>query len=384
MTENYILRKITHNIYQKRSVMPPNIRTNYRIERANGGLLCDLWFLTVGCIHDAKGGCIMCNYGKGNGIVNQEEILEELAAIVERLPWEFEDFLLTPSGSMLDEREVSLEMREKLAFLLTKVKAKRFIVESRADTITEEGIAFVKNVMPGAEKYIEIGLESSDDWILKYCINKEMEFQDFEKAVEKIHHQGVLVTANIGLGIPFMSERSAILQAVKSVRDAIGAGADSVVLFPYHVKHGTLLECIEQEGLYHQVSLWALVEVLYRFTEEERQRIQISWYKDYYGEERSYIYRSPQTCPVCQKQVMQLLDQYRDTQEERLVSELHNFPCKCREKWKQKISRQPKEIQIDEVILQYRKLAQIYGLDDKIVEIEMNKMQEEFLKGLRR
>ena len=200
MNTNNVLRQITYEIYKQRPIMPEKMRTNYRIERANGGLLCDLWFLTVGCIHDAQGGCVMCNYGKGSGAVHWDKILGELKRILERLTLEFEDFLLTPSGSMLDEREVSRSMREDLCRILKGVKTKRFIIESRADTISAEGLEFVKKAVPDAEKYIEIGVESSDNWILKHCINKNTTYEMFQEAVRKIHDAGMYVTANIGLG----------------------------------------------------------------------------------------------------------------------------------------------------------------------------------------
>ena len=112
--DNQVLKKITKKIYDMRPQMPPDKRTHYRIERANGGLLCDLWFLTRGCMHDAGGGCTMCNYGKASDVIEQERMLAELHSLVRRFPWEFEDFLLTPSGSMLDEREVPEALREKL------------------------------------------------------------------------------------------------------------------------------------------------------------------------------------------------------------------------------------------------------------------------------
>lgn len=105
-----VLKRIMYQIYQKRPVMLSDYRTHYRIERVNGGLLCDLWFLTGGCSHDAQGGCTMCNYGKNCEAGDWTQVLDELDRIVKRLPWEFEDFLLTPSGSMLDEREVPAEM----------------------------------------------------------------------------------------------------------------------------------------------------------------------------------------------------------------------------------------------------------------------------------
>lgn len=380
MNVNKVLRQIAYNVYKKRAVLPQNQRTNYRIEHVNGGLLCDLWFLTVGCIHDACGGCVMCNYGKGSGQIDYAEIVAELRRIVDRLPWEFEDFLLTPSGSMLDSREVPCNMREELIDILKNVKAKRFIIETRADSIDDSGIEFVKKIMPNSEKYIEIGLESSDDWVLKHCINKAMTFQDFKIAVKKIHENEIYVTANIGLGYPFMSERAAIKYAIISVKDAMNAGADSIVLFPYHIKKGTVLDIMYQNGMYKPVSLWALVEVLGYFTEEELQNIQISWYKDYFGMERSYIYHSPKTCLKCEKKIMELLDQYRDGQEYICIKELQNFSCECRTKWRNRLVHQSEDIEVDKVKDLYIKLAQIYNIESDVYGSEISNMYKEFMR----
>ena len=269
MDNNEVLKQITCRIYRERPVISSNMRTNYRIERVCGDLLCDLWFLTTGCRHDAQGGCVMCNYGKHTGRVDEEQILCDLQDIVSKLPFEFGDFLLTSSGSLLDEREVPDRMRKRLLSILKDIRAKRVVIETRADTVTDTGLEFVKKLIPNSEKYIEIGVESSNDWILKHCINKGTDFQTFQKAVEQIHDKGILVTANIGIGAPFMSERAAVLYTVRSIRDVLKAGADSVVIFPYHVKHGTLLDVMYKQGMYQPVSLWSLVEVLNHFTDTD-------------------------------------------------------------------------------------------------------------------
>lgn len=380
MNNNKILKRITYDIYKSRPPMPVKMRTNYRIERVNGGLLCDLWFLTVGCMHDAGGGCVMCNYGKNSGCVEWNRILQELQNVVTKLPWKFEDFLLTSSGSLLDEREVTAAMRDDLTALLKSVRTKRFIVETRADTITDSGLEFVKNAMPQAETYIEIGVESSDDWVLKYCVNKGTDFERFKQAAKRIHQKGMLVTANIGLGFPFMSERAAVNHTVRSIRDARKAGADSVVLFPYHVKRGTLLDVMYRNQMYQCVSLWALAEVLENFSEEELKYIQISWYKDYFGEQQSYIYRSPQTCPECRKDVMAQLDRYRDSQAYSDVRELSEISCHCREEWKRQIKMQAADIQIERVKEDYRKLAGIYKIDRDALEEGLSHMEQEFMR----
>ena len=379
MNVNNVLRQITYEIYRQRPVVSEKMRTNYRIERANGGLLCDLWFLTVGCVHDAQGGCVMCNYGKGSREVRWDEILDELKQIVEKLPWEFEDFLLTPSGSMLDEREVSKEMRSDLIEILKKVRTKRIIIESRVDTLTEDGLAFMKEAVPEAEKYIEIGVESSSNWILRNCINKNIAYEEFRKAVRKIHEAGMYVTANIGLGYPFMSERAAINSTVCSIKDVLRDGADSVVLFPYHIKRGTLLNILFDNKMYRCVSFWALAEVLEKFSETELGKIQISWYKDYFGKERSFIRESPGTCPKCEKNVLKELDAYRESQDSGIIKRLVEYPCSCHEEWRKKLEKESEAIEIERVAKEYRRLAGPYKVDQRLLERELDIMRDEYI-----
>ncbi len=380
MKANEALRQMTARVYAQRPAVNENLCTNYRIERVNGGYLCDLWFLTTGCRHDMQGGCVMCNYGKGCGKVDQERILRELQRIVRGLSLEFEDFLLTSSGSLLDEREVFPSMRVRLAELLKQVKAKRFVIETRVNTITDEGIAFVKEAMPAAEAYIEFGVESSDDWILKHCVNKGMMFKEFQKAAEKLHGEGIKVIANIGLGIPFMTERAAIKSTVQSVKDVFEAGADCVVLFPYHIKSGTLLEVMYQKGLYRPVSLWTLAEVLSQFSKEQVERIQISWYKDYFESSFSHILHSPSTCSRCQEEVMTLLDRYRDCQDYACIHELRQFSCECKQQWKEQLMQQSDEIEIHCVENAYRTLAEDYLKDQELLEREIQGMYQDFAR----
>lgn len=383
MNCNMVLRDITRQIYNDRKAMPCNQRTNYRIERVNGGLLCDLWFLTTGCIHDRAGGCTMCNYGKTVGKIEQDRIIDELRNIMTHLPFEFEDFLLTPSGSMLDEREVPPEMRDALVHLLKGLRTKRFIVESRVDTITPSSLNFMRTILPETEKYIEIGVESSNDWVSKYCINKNATYSQFQNAAKLIHEYGIHVTANVGIGAPFLSERAAIYDSIQSIRDVMRDGADSVVVFPYHIKSGTLLEVLHQQGLYQCVSLWALIKVLSSFTSDELSNIQISWYKDYYGSEHSNIMYSPDTCPNCHDKVLNLLDKFRDTQSPETLKELNSISCACRMQWEKKIQNESNTVELDRVKAQYIKIADQYSIRRDCVEKELKVMQSEWDESMK-
>lgn len=381
---NVVLKQMAYQLYQNRPVMPENYRTHYRIERVNGGFLCDLWFLTRGCTHDAQGGCTMCNYGKSQGEVEWEQILEELEMIVKRLPWEFEDFMLTPSGSMLDEREVPCELRNRLSGLLGKIRTKRFIVETRADTITNDGLDYLRTVVPKADKYIEIGVESSNAWILKHCVNKGIVFEDFCNAVEMVHQKGMYVTANVGLGQPFLDERASVMDAIHTIEDVLENGADSVVLFPYHIKKGTLLEVMHDKGMYECVSLWSLVRVLEHFSEKDLEKIQISWYKDYFGKERSSIMNSPCTCKKCNANVMKLLDSYRDSQNRTVVEKLSIYNCSCKKKWEEKLKKQCLYPELDHIEKMYRELACSFGIDMNLLNKQIKDMRWEYKEKILR
>lgn len=375
-----LLKKFAFEAYRTRPVLPLPQRTNYRIERVNGGLLCDLWFLTTGCAHDASGGCVMCNYGKNNTCVTQadeDQILNGLQRIVSKLPWVFEDFLLTSSGSLLDPREVSPRMREGLLDILKPVRAKRLSIETRAETVTDEGLRFLKRLAPGDEKYVEIGLESSNDWVLQHCLNKGFSFAEFCDAVQRIHAHKLRVTANVGLGFPFMSERASIEYAVQSVRDAFQIGADSVVLLPYHVKQGTLLDVMFQRGMYQCASLWSMVEVLRRFPGEE-DRLQISWYKDYFGPERSFIRSSPYTCPNCASHVLEELDRYRNCPSKSLIDRLSEYPCSCHAAWREAVHAQPSEVDLCQTEMLYRRLATVISVEPSLLEQELFGLKHEY------
>ena len=294
------------------------------------------------------------------------------------MPRTFEDFLLTSSGSILDRREVSPRMLEKLPAVLENMQAKRFVIETRAETVTDESLAFLKQISSGGEKYVEIGLESSNDWVLEHCLNKGSSFAEFRRAVQTAHAHGVLVTANIGLGIPFLSERAAIRCAIQSIRDALDAGADSIVILPYHVKAGTLLEILYQEGLYQCVSLWALAEVLIQFPKEQ---IQISWYKDYFGSEHSFIQSSPGTCFRCGSAVIKLLDHYRDEPDQFWIDRLWGYSCDCHERWRRNLEDQPEEVELNQMEACYRRLAERFPMEPGRLERELIRMKQEY-KGL--
>lgn len=375
---NELLRYMAARVYEERPELPERFRTMYRLEWVNGGMLCDVWFLSRGCAHDARGGCVMCNYGKGGAGGYQEEILFQIRRMTERFKGEFEDFLLTSSGSLLDDWENPPDFREALFQAVETVKMKRFVVETRADTVTREKLRCFDRLKQRAECYIELGLETGNDWILKHCVNKGMTVEDFRRAATLIHQEGLRVTANVGVGIPFLQERASIEAAVNTVKNALSWGADGVVLFPYHVKQGTLMETMHRLGMYQSVSLWSLIEVLKCLGIEYLDKVQISWYKDYYGTKISSICHSPTTCSRCKDEVQNLLDEYRESQSWEVLEKMAQLTCQCREEWKTRLERQSAVPVYEEIEKMYRKLAAFFQADPVMAERELEVMRQEY------
>ena len=379
---NMALKSFCQQTRANRRQMPIEQRVKTRVEHVGNGVFCNLWFLTTGCLHDAKGGCVMCNYGSNNAPfceTDEDALLSEIELNLNTLPKRIDDLLFSPSGSILDLHEVSESFRKKLLTLSGRLRADRVLFETRADTIDENGLEFLRELSPESDRFIEIGLESSNDWILKHCLNKGATFESFCRAVDLAHRNGFRIIANVGLGYPFMSERASIKYSVQAVFDALNAGADSVVLFPYHIKHATLLSALHELKLYHCVSLWSLVDALIKSKVDSR-RIQISWYKDYYGKDFSDIIVSPTTCQYCKKTMMDSLDEFRNHPSEQLLNQIMDSTCNCKDSWQNRLNNQQPDIDVDYVEKVYRSLAEAFPLSNDLLEKEIATMRREFVE----
>lgn len=375
---NLALRAVMRKIYWNRKPLPKKPRTVVRYERVQDKVFSEVWFMTPGCSHDRNGGCTMCNYGKGH-CVSHEEILQELGTRMGELPENLQELIVTPTGSMLDELEVPRDLLTGILELLEPVTANNFVIETRADTVSAEKLELIRQSIHADQIYIEIGVEACNDWILRNCVNKNMNMEELRQALKIIHSANMHACANIGIGIPFMSERMSIMTAVNSVKAAFEMGFDSVVLFPYHVKPGTLSAYLWKMGDYQCCSLWALIEVLRMFPPEMLGKIQISWYRNYYDDQKK-ILLSPDTCDVCREEVLGLLDEYKNHPGEKTREKLLSLSCECRDIWKQKLLSQPDYVDMDKVAAIYRRLGRRFEIRADIVEQEIIYMNMEYRK----
>lgn len=372
-TSNAFLKKIMQEVYLRRTPLPENPKTVVRTERVDGGVLCEVWFMTSGCCHDMDGGCVMCNYGKGR-LVQQDEIIDQLRDRFDGLPQGLRELVINPSGSFLDDREVPLDVRTRIVALLKNIPFDTLTVESRADILSFTALEELRNLLGEKKICIEIGVESLHPWLLRNCINKGLMLENISTAVSQIHSLGMYAVANIGLGIPFISESANIIQTTASIHMALRMGFDQVVLFPYHVKPGTLLKELYGLKLYQCVSLWSLVQVLSNLDPDDLPKTNISWYRNNYTD-KSKVLSSPTTCMKCEENMLGLLDDYRNNPSQSSAGRLTNLECGCYDDWIEARTHEPQGIVFDDAANMYRTLAKIFKVDSGLLDAELNHMK---------
>lgn len=374
---NPVLREIMQTVFNSRTIFPVKYFSNLRKEVVNNKLSCQMWFISPGCSHDNHGGCTMCNYGYGKGFhFAQKLILDSIKENLKELEGkDVQELVIGPTGSFFDDKEVPTTLRRKIYALLSKVDFENLCFETRCNTITYEKLSELREHVKTKAITIELGLECTNDWILRNCVNKGQSLDEVRTAVDIIHKMGMRASANISLGIPFVSEKMGIELAVKSVEDAISWGFDEVVIFTYHVKPGTLLEVLDRNHLYKTVSLWSLIETLYRIPEPLLGKISIAWYKNYYGEGSPLIIKSPATCPACETKVMELLDDFKNKPSRQLVEKLYSVVCDCKSAWHMNL-KSAKGDYLENCIKGFQETAGICSIDRDLVEKEVTYMRE--------
>jgi radical SAM enzyme (TIGR01210 family) len=274
----------------------------------------------------------MCNYGRGESR-SAAEMIASVREALGALRVNVDELLVSPSGGMLDTTEVPLEARLGIYDLVRNFSAAKFLIETRSETITRDNIQELISSVSDRQLGIEVGLESSCDWVQKFCVNKGSHPSTFQKAADLVRCFGIDFYGNVTLGTAFLTESEAIEDCTRSVRWVLANGGTNAIIFPLHVKPYTLLSWMFDAGLYRPPSLWSLVEVLRRLGPELLPNTEIAWYRSYY-DDSSKIRFSPTTCPSCRDEVLRLLDGYRATQLPLWVEQLVGVSCKCKDEWR--------------------------------------------------
>lgn len=333
-----------------------------RLDQAMGGTFAQLWFLTRGCTWDRRGECTMCNYGQSSS-VSDDAMVSFVRAGLDSIDVPLDELYVSPSGSLLDPREVPPSARRRILDLVASFPVERFSFETRPETLTPQAAAEIAAALPGKRVAAGLGLESADPWVRHFCINKHNATTDFRRAMSVLKSHGIGIYVNVGLGHAFLTPQEAIDDARASIEWSLGTGADLVLVFPMHVKSYTLLAWLHDRGLYEPPSLWALIDVLRSIHPSDLPRVNISWYRADYGTDPGVI-ASPTTCPYCQNEVFDRLDRFRADPSLETLESLDSVTCACRARWSKSLSADSDETREQRVYRVYELLAHEFGLED--------------------
>ena len=215
-------------------------------------------FRTRGCSWYDFSSCSMCGYFND---VNTNVGMENLKAQIDKA-YDFMEntkiLKIFTSGSFLDRREVP---KEAFDYFMKRVsdKVEKLLVESRTEYVTETTIKDMKSY--GIDTRIAIGVESSNDYVVKNKVNKGTNFSKFINAAKTLQKEKVELRSYLLLKPPFMSEEEAVIDAIKSVRDCAPYSTD-ISVNPMNIQKNTLVEKLWKRGEYRPPWLWSVARVL--------------------------------------------------------------------------------------------------------------------------
>ena len=294
--------------------------------------------------------CRMCGFWheSADASLTQADLLTQLEQALERHSPD-EDFILKifTSGSFLDEREISGETRRKIAETVRRRRRqgrtkgrrrggiKKLLVETRPEFVSEEKIKDLK-VVEGLE--LAFGLETADDFIRSNYINKGFSFEDFRNAAKVAKKSGASVKTYLLLKPPFVSEKKAIQDAVKSA-DLVAPYSSTISLNLCNVQRQTALEGLWRRKFYRPPWLWSAVEVLKTVKRKRGEGLVLL--SDPVGGGHK---RGPHNCGKCDAAVVRAIKKFNRTQDLSVLERLDESEattaetaaeaeCECKGVW---------------------------------------------------
>ncbi|HUV01848.1 MAG TPA: archaeosine biosynthesis radical SAM protein RaSEA [Desulfobacteria bacterium] len=267
--------------------------------------------------------CTMCSFWQESADVTQADILAQLEHSLRTSP--NEEFILKifTSGSFLDEREIARETRQEIAAMVRdRGEIKKLIIETRPDFVSAAKLADFEGV---ENLELAIGLETADDFIRSNYIKKGFSFDDYKKAAAIVRDCGATVKTYLLLKPPFVSEKKALEDAIKSAEFA-SEFSSTISLNLCNIQKYTPLEKLWMRGYYRPPWLWSAVEAIKAI--KSRNVVVLS---DPVGAGHK---RGPHNCGTCDREITEAIRHFNVTQDLRVLERLDEIECDCKNVWR--------------------------------------------------
>ncbi|WP_024787722.1 MULTISPECIES: TIGR01212 family radical SAM protein [unclassified Lebetimonas] len=143
-------------------------------------------------------------------------------------------------------------------------------IGTRADSIDENTLNYLKELSKNYEIWMEYGVQSSNNKTLAK-INRAEIFEDIAKTIKKTKEMGINVCAHIIFGLPGETQKDML----KSVEDVINLGVDSVKFHPLYVTQNTLLALEYKKGNFEPIDEELYIDTLIKAIKMLPQNVSI-------------------------------------------------------------------------------------------------------------
>jgi radical SAM enzyme (TIGR01210 family) len=301
----------------------------------HGGQILDtltVIFRSAGC---AWNRCRMCGYRHERyPALSEDELTERL---IRQIRWVQESYAgedyqmlkIFTSGSFFDPQEVPVAARHAAA---EAFRGKLVIAETRPEYVSADALMeFEERIDTGVwdtPLFVAMGLETTNDYIREKCIDKGFTYDDFTRAAATAHAAGAGVKAYLLMKPPFLTEREARDDMLRSIRE-VSSIAESISMNLCTVQSGTEVERLWRQRAYRPPYLWSVLDVLIRSP--------VHVLCDPVGGGRV---RGPHNCGTCDGPIVKGIGEYSLSADTELLRTLREIECGCKEEWEYVLERE--------------------------------------------
>ncbi len=277
------------------------------------------------------GGCSVCGYVNDSSrdrAVPVDTIIKHLSELLIEAKYSKKiEVKIFNSGSFFDEKDVFSDLRSKIINLITNIpEVFKLAVECRIEYIIEEKNIIEETIkqLKGVILEIGIGLESSNDTILKDCWNKGTTLANYKKSVKILQTLGAKIKSYIFIKPPFLTERDAIRDTILTISEVAQIGTDVISINPCNVQNGTLVNELFRQNRYRPPWLWSVLHIIQAATKIAPNTNIIC------DPTAGGKLRGAHNCGKCDKTVLPLIT--KAINKEELPADLSQI-CSCYHRW---------------------------------------------------
>ena len=256
---------------------------------------------------------------------------DELAGrLIRQVRWVKENFRdedyqvlkIFTSGSFFDPGEVPPAVRRAVA---EAFRGKIVIAETRPEYVDPDVLREFRDGIDTGDwarpLCVAVGLETTNDVIRERSIDKGFSYADFLRAAEVAHAAGAGMKAYLLMKPPFLTEREARDDMIRSIRD-VAPVADSISMNLCTVQSRTEVEHLWKQNAYRPPYLWSVLDVLIQ------SPVQILC--DPVGGGQA---RGPHNCGTCDGTIVKGIGDYSLSGDVELLRALAETECGCKDEW---------------------------------------------------